>query len=74
MTEIIEEILPGHPPWRLNWTKSRSGEIIQGYAAASVLAMEDETIVKRLQPIFQSSLFRVYTNTDMIGCELGGAH
>ena len=35
--------------------------------------MEDETIVKRLQPVFQSSLFRVYTNTDMIGCELGGA-
>ena len=72
MTEIIEEILPGHPPGVLTGP-NLAREIIQGYAAASVLAMEDETIVKRLQPIFQSSLFRVYTNTDMIGCELGGA-
>lgn len=72
MTEIIEEILPGHPPGVLTGP-NLAREIIQGYAAASVLAMEDETIVKRLQPIFQSSLFRVYTNTDMVGCELGGA-
>lgn len=72
MTEIIEEILPGHPPGVLTGP-NLAREIIQGYAAASVLAMEDETIVKRLQPVFQSSLFRVYTNTDMIGCELGGA-
>ena len=72
MTEIIEEILPGHPPGVLTGP-NLAREIIQGYAAASVLAMEDETIVRRLQPVFQSSLFRVYTNTDMIGCELGGA-
>ena len=72
MTQIIEEILPGHPPGVLTGP-NLAREIIQGYAAASVLAMEDETIVKRLQPVFQSSLFRVYTNTDMIGCELGGA-
>ena len=72
MTEIIEEILPGHPPGVLTGP-NLAREIVQGYAAASVLAMEDETIVKRLQPVFQSSLFRVYTNTDMVGCELGGA-
>ena len=72
MTQIIEEILPGHPPGVLTGP-NLAREIIQGYAAASVLAMEDETIVKRLQPVFQSSLFRVYTNTDMVGCELGGA-
>lgn len=72
MTQIIEEILPGHPPGVLTGP-NLAREIIQGFAAASVLAMEDETIVKRLQPVFQSRLFRVYTNTDMIGCELGGA-
>jgi len=71
-TEIIEEILPGHPPGVLTGP-NLAREIVQGYAAASVLAMEDETIVKQLQPVFQSSLFRVYTNTDMIGCELGGS-
>jgi glycerol-3-phosphate dehydrogenase (NAD(P)+) len=35
--------------------------------------MEDEVIVKALQRVFHSGLFRVYTNTDVIGCELGGA-
>jgi glycerol-3-phosphate dehydrogenase (NAD(P)+) len=43
-----------------------------GQAAASVIAMEDEIIVQELQNVFKSGLFRVYTNTDVIGCELGG--
>ena len=43
-----------------------------GYAAASVIAMEDEIIVAALQSLFRSGLFRVYTNHDVIGCELGG--
>ena len=47
-------------------------EIIAGYAAASVIAMADEIIVKELQKVFHSGLFRVYTNHDVIGCELGG--
>jgi glycerol-3-phosphate dehydrogenase (NAD(P)+) len=34
--------------------------------------MEDEIIVKELQKVFHSGLFRVYTNHDVIGCELGG--
>ena len=43
-----------------------------GQAAASVISMEDEIIVKQLQQLFHSGLFRVYTNTDLLGCELGG--
>jgi glycerol-3-phosphate dehydrogenase (NAD(P)+) len=35
--------------------------------------MIDNTIAKKLQTIFSSGLFRVYTNNDVIGCELGGA-
>ncbi|MEO1027971.1 MAG: NAD(P)H-dependent glycerol-3-phosphate dehydrogenase [Pseudomonadota bacterium] len=72
MTEIIKEVAPGHPPGVLTGP-NLAREIVQGYAAASVLAMEDEVIVDRLRPIFESSLFRVYSNTDMVGCELGGA-
>ena len=34
--------------------------------------MEDEIIVQELQKVFKSGLFRIYTNTDVIGCELGG--
>jgi glycerol-3-phosphate dehydrogenase (NAD(P)+) len=47
-------------------------EIVAGQAAASVMAMEDDIIVRALQELFHSGLFRVYTNTDLIGCELGG--
>lgn len=72
MTELIEEILPGHPPGVLTGP-NLAREIVQGYAAASVLAMEDESIVGRLRPLFHSGGFRVYSNTDMVGCELGGA-
>ena len=43
-----------------------------GQAAASVIAMEDPIIMKELQTLFNSGLFRVYTNNDIIGCELGG--
>jgi len=37
-----------------------------------VIAMEDQTINRALQQLFSSGLFRVYTNDDVIGCELGG--
>jgi glycerol-3-phosphate dehydrogenase (NAD(P)+) len=72
MTQIIDEILPGHPPGVLSGP-NLAREIIAGSAAASVIAMEDDTIVRHLKEIFGSGLFRVYTNTDVIGCELGGA-
>lgn len=72
MTEVIKEVLPGHPPGVLTGP-NLAKEIAQGYAAASVLAMEDEVILSQLQPVFRSQLFRVYTNTDVVGCELGGA-
>lgn len=71
MTEIINEILPGHPHGVLTGP-NLAREIMSGLAAAGVIAMEDETIVQELQNVFRSGLFRVYTNNDVIGCELGG--
>jgi glycerol-3-phosphate dehydrogenase (NAD(P)+) len=41
--------------------------------AASVVACTDEAVAKRLQTACHTSYFRPYTNTDVIGCELGGA-
>jgi glycerol-3-phosphate dehydrogenase (NAD(P)+) len=72
MTQIIDEVLPGHPSGVLTGP-NLAREIMSGFAAASVIAMEDEVIVKALKKVFHSGLFRVYTNTDVIGCELGGA-
>ncbi len=71
MTEIIDEVLPGHPAGVLTGP-NLAREIMAGYAAGSVIAMEDEVIVRELQKLFSSGLFRVYTNHDVIGCEAGG--
>jgi len=71
MTEIIAEVMPGHPVGVLTGP-NLAREIMAGQAAASVIAMGDDIIVRELQAIFKSGLFRVYTNNDVIGCELGG--
>lgn len=72
MTEIVNEVLPGHPTGVLTGP-NLAAEIMAGQAAASVIAMDDEIIMQALQPIFRTGLFRVYTNHDVIGCELAGA-
>lgn len=71
MTEIVGELLPDHPIGVLTGP-NLAREIMAGQAAAGVIAMEDENILRSLQQVFRSGLFRVYTNTDVIGCELGG--
>lgn len=71
MTQVIQQELPGHPVGVLTGP-NLAREIMAGQAAASVIAMEDENIVGELQKLFNSGLFRVYTNDDVIGCELGG--
>lgn len=72
MTEVIEQELPGHPAGVLAGP-NLAKEVLQGYAAAAVVAMPDAHVASSLQKIFTSSRFRVYTNHDVVGCELGGA-
>lgn len=72
MTEIISTVLPGHPAGVLTGP-NLALEIAKGQAAAGVIAMVDDSIATALQNVFRSGLFRVYTNTDVVGCELGGA-
>jgi len=72
MTEVVEDIMPGHPVGVLTGP-NLAKEIHNGQAAAAVIAMVDDVISKRLQSVFNSGLFRVYRNSDVIGCELGGA-
>ncbi len=71
MTEIIADELPGHPFGVLSGP-NLAAEIMAGQAAATVLAMDDETIVRELQSLFSNGVFRVYSNNDVAGCELGG--
>ncbi|MEZ5165260.1 MAG: NAD(P)H-dependent glycerol-3-phosphate dehydrogenase [Acidimicrobiales bacterium] len=72
MTQVAEEELPGHPVGVLTGP-NLAKEILAGSAAAAVVAFTDLTIAQRLQEVFSSSLFRVYTNTDVVGCEIAGA-
>ena len=72
LTEIIEATMPGHPVGVLTGP-NLAKEILQGQAAAAVLAMVDVKIAQALQRVFRTGLFRVYTNDDVIGCELAGA-
>jgi glycerol-3-phosphate dehydrogenase (NAD(P)+) len=48
-------------------------EIASGQPAASVVACTDLAAAERLQAACLTPYFRPYTNTDVIGCELGGA-
>ncbi len=48
-------------------------EIASGQPAASVVACIDLAVAERLQAVMLTSYFRPYTNTDVVGCELGGA-
>lgn len=72
MSEVINEVLPEHRAGVLTGP-NLAKEIMAGFAAASVIAFEDEDIARQLQAVFNSGLLRVYTNRDVIGCELGGA-
>jgi glycerol-3-phosphate dehydrogenase (NAD(P)+) len=72
MTEVIKEVLPGHPAAALTGP-NLAKEIMAGMAAATVIATEDLTVATEIQRVFRRALLRVYTNDDVIGCEVGGA-
>ncbi len=71
MTEILSQLLPRNPVGVLTGP-NLAKEILAGKAAASVIAMNQPRGAERLQAKLNSGLFRVYTNNDVIGCELGG--
>jgi glycerol-3-phosphate dehydrogenase (NAD(P)+) len=72
MTQLIRTELPGHPAAALTGP-NLAKEIMAGQAAASVIATEDLAVARALQAVMQRGLFRIYTNHDVIGCELGGS-
>jgi glycerol-3-phosphate dehydrogenase (NAD(P)+) len=72
MTQIVNELAPGHPAGVLTGP-NLAKEILAGHAAASVIAMADEHVATALQQILSTEAFRVYTNPDVVGCEVAGA-
>jgi glycerol-3-phosphate dehydrogenase (NAD(P)+) len=72
MTEVIKEVVPGHPVAALTGPNI-APEIMSGLAAAAVIATEDLEVAGAIQKVVTRGLFRVYLNHDVIGCEMGGA-
>lgn len=48
-------------------------EVIRKLPAAVTIAANDRDTARLLQDVFNTDYFRVYTNTDVLGVELGGA-
>lgn len=48
-------------------------EVGEGQPAATVIACSDDARAEALQDAFSTGYFRPYTNTDVVGCEIGGA-
>ena len=72
MTQIIEEELPSRPVGVLTGP-NLAKEILAGDPAGAVIALTELHIAERLQSVFTTINFRVFTHHDVIGCELGGA-
>ncbi|HUU62922.1 MAG TPA: NAD(P)H-dependent glycerol-3-phosphate dehydrogenase [Dehalococcoidia bacterium] len=75
MTQVISEEID--PAYRHNICvlsgPNLSMEVVHGLPATTVIAAQDTAVAKRAQGIMASATFRVYTNDDVIGVELGGA-
>ncbi len=72
MSQIVDEILPGHPAGILAGPNI-AREVADGYAAAAVLAMPDQRLAANLSNLFRTKRFRTYTTDDVVGVEMAGA-
>ncbi|WP_414526621.1 NAD(P)H-dependent glycerol-3-phosphate dehydrogenase [Nodularia chucula] len=70
-SQIWQTAFPNHPVVVLSGP-NLSQEIQQSLPAATVVASENTTAAELVQQVFSSPSFRVYTNPDPIGVELGG--
>ena len=78
MTDVISEVLAQHG-WK---TPPRMGalsgpsfakEVAKGDPTAITVASKDRDLAATVQKEFSDPSFRIYTNDDMVGVELGGA-
>ena len=72
LSEIAGEILPEVPYVTLSGP-SHAEEVARQLPTIVAVASKDETYDRKIQEIFNTDRFRVYTNDDITGVELGGA-
>jgi glycerol-3-phosphate dehydrogenase (NAD(P)+) len=71
MSQVLAESMPGRPVAVLSGP-NLAREILAGQPAASVVACADDAVATALQELFSRPTFRLYTNPDVVGCEIGG--
>ena len=69
---LLHTLIEGRPAAALSGP-TFAEEIAAGLPCATVIASRDERLAERLQEEINSSLFRVYVNTDLTGVEFCGA-
>lgn len=72
MTDVVAEEIPGHPIVALSGP-SFALEVANHLPTAVVAASLDERAALATQQALSTSAFRVYTQTDVTGVELGGS-
>jgi len=75
MTQVVADVLPDHRRDRVGVLTgpNLSREVALGQPTASVVAIDDGDVATALQSVFMTATFRVYTNPDVVGCEIAGA-
>jgi glycerol-3-phosphate dehydrogenase (NAD(P)+) len=75
MDEVLASVLPDPLGKRTAFLSGPSFamEVAQGHPTAVTMAAHEPEIAARAQELFQTDRFRVYTNDDVRGVELGGA-
>jgi glycerol-3-phosphate dehydrogenase (NAD(P)+) len=75
ISEVVAEVLGGAAASRFACLSGPSfaQEVAAGQPTAVVAASSDEALARLVQHAFSAQSFRVYTNPDVTGTELGGA-
>jgi glycerol-3-phosphate dehydrogenase (NAD(P)+) len=75
MTQVVADVLRTHDPRRIGVLTgpNLAREVADGEPTASVVAIGDADTAEKLQRLFMTRTFRVYTNPDVVGCEIAGA-
>lgn len=72
MSEVIKDEL-GNVKSAVLSGPTIAHEVAKGVPTTAVVASYDESVRKYLQKVFMTERFRIYTNDDVIGVELGGS-
>jgi len=72
MSEVVGELL-GEKDLAVLSGPSIAPEVARSIPTTVVAASSDEAFASKVRDIFRTERFRVYTNNDVIGVELGGA-